>query len=227
MPHDLAFLHTAQVHVETFSRLLYQCAPDLSAHHLVEESLLDDARAAGGITPSLAKRIQETVQDATTSGAKVVVCTCSTIGGIAEEVGQGRGFISMRIDRAMADVAVRGGKPSKRTKRILIAAALPSTLLPTRKLLEDSARKIGAMIAISDLLIEAAWAYFEAGNVDQYQECIATTLMANWKSVDVVVLAQASMAYAVERCSGIPIPIVSSPQLGVQAAVAACREATL
>ena len=227
MPHDLAFLHTAHVHVETFSRLLHECGPDLNARHIVEESLFEDARTAGRMTTSLVERIQETMQNATTSGAKVVVCTCSTIGGVAEEVGQGRSFISMRIDRAMADAAVRGGTHLKHTKHILVAAALPSTLLPTRMLLEDSARKIGARITVSDLLIEDTWAYFEAGNVDQYHEGIAAALMANWTSADVVVLAQASMADAIERCSGITIPILSSPKLGVQAVVAACREAVL
>ena len=125
----------------------------------------------------------------------------------------------MRIDRAMADAAVRSGK------RVLIAAALSNTLLPTRTLLEDSAQKIRAEIAVSDLLIEDAWAYFEAGNVDQYQECIAAALKANWPSADVIVLAQASMTNAAEQCSGISIPILSSPKLGVQAAVAACQEA--
>jgi hypothetical protein len=70
MPHDLAFLHTAQVHVETFSCLLHECGPDLNARHVVDESLLEDARAAGGITASLTQRIRETMHNATTSGAK-------------------------------------------------------------------------------------------------------------------------------------------------------------
>ena len=62
MRHDLAFLHTARVHIDTFSRLLRECGPDLNARHIVEESLLEEARAAGHITTSLAERIRETMQ---------------------------------------------------------------------------------------------------------------------------------------------------------------------
>ena len=146
MPYDIAFLHTAKVHVETFGNLVKELGPNFSVHHVVDESLLKDARKHG-ITPELEKRIHQAMQDATSTGAKVVVCTCSTIGGIAESSGEtsGQGFISMRIDRAMADEAVNTGE------RILVVAALESTLASTKELLENSARRSVKHLIIQDI----------------------------------------------------------------------------
>jgi hypothetical protein len=43
---------------------------------------------------------------------------------------------------------------------------------------------------------------------------------------DVVVLAQASMAGAAPLCAGLPLPVLSSPSLGLEAALAAYRALT-
>ena len=88
MTKTLTFLHTSPVHIATFDGLLAELAPHVPARHLVDESLLREARAAGMITLELEQRIAATVSDAIEDQAAVVLCTCSTIGGCAEEIGQ-------------------------------------------------------------------------------------------------------------------------------------------
>lgn len=210
MDHHLAFLHTAKVHVETFSKLVAEISPNISVRHDVNEGLLEQARKTG-ITPEMETRICKAMQEAASTGASVVVCTCSTIGGIAERSGQG--FTPMRIDRAMADEAVNLGQ------RILIVAALESTLGSTRDLVEDSARKLGKNPDIQVLHIQDAWKYFEAGDSPAYLQTIAQALRENWQAYEVIVLAQASMAKVIALCEEIEIPILSSPELGVNAAL--------
>ncbi len=214
MTHDIAFLHTAKVHVEAFGKLVRELEPNLLVRHVVDESLLEDARKHG-ITPELEKRIHQAMHDANSTGAMVVVCTCSTIGGVAESSGQG--FISMRIDRAMADEAVSTGK------RILVVAALESTLASTKELLEDSAKNLAKTPVVQILHIKDAWKYFETGDHAAYLQTIAQSLLEHWKDFDVIVLAQASMAKAAELCQEIKIPILSSPRLGVKAAILATK----
>lgn len=214
MRHDLAFLHTANVHVETFSKITEEVNPGMRVRHVVAEELLEEARKHG-ITEKLAQRVQAAVADAASSGARVVVCTCSTIGGLAEAaVGE---FRAMRIDRAMADFAVRQGR------RILVAAALESTLGPTLELLRDSARIAGAENQMTALLVEGAWAFFERGDSDGYADAVAQAILAGSQGFDVVVLAQASMAPAAARCRNIAIPVLSSPRMGVEAAIQLSR----
>ena len=210
MQHDLAFLHTANVHVETFSKITEEVNPGMRVRHVVAEELLEEARK-DGITEKLAQRVHAAVTDAASSGARVVVCTCSTIGGLAESTAGE--FHAMRIDRAMANFAVRQGR------RVLVAAALESTLGPTIDLLRDSARVAGTENQMTTLLVEGAWAYFERGDSECYIDAIAHAIRTGNHGFDVVVLAQASMAPAAARCGNIGIPVLSSPRMGVEAAV--------
>ena len=80
----IGFLHTADVHVETFRRLVAELAPGWAVRHVVDESLLADARVAG-VTPEIAGRTRKRLAELESEGAEVIVCTCSTIGAAAEE----------------------------------------------------------------------------------------------------------------------------------------------
>lgn len=213
MNHTLAFLHTAEVHVETFSALVAAVRPDLPVRHVVRADLLADAQQHG-ITPDLARAVTYAICTAADSGAKVVVCTCSSIGGPAENAGTDKLFRAMRIDRAMADKAVNSGGP------ILVAAALESTLAPTCDLLHSSAENFGLSVPINTFVVDGAWPLFESGNIDAYHHCIAEGILDHTEDNAVVVLAQASMAPASALCPTLPIEILSSPKTGVEAALA-------
>jgi len=213
----IAFLHTARVHVPTFERLMREIAPDLEVSHLVKEELLCDARAAGIGNPALTARVHDAMREAASGGAAVVACTCSTIGGIAEQTATGGAFAAQRIDRAMADRAVRAGP------RVLVAAALESTLEPTTALILSAAAQAGVDVRPSVLLVEGAWAHFEAGDTTRYIETLARAIRAAAVAADVVVLAQASMAPVAAELADIGIEVLGSPGPGVAHAVATLR----
>lgn len=216
MKHDIAFLHTSKVHIITFTTILTELEPSLKGRHDVNEGLLADAREHG-LGTNIKKRIEQALVEATSSGAKVVVCTCSTIGSVAESF-HSKDFIALRIDRAMANEAVELGE------RILVLAALESTLGETRKLIEASAKSLGKSPKLDVLHIADAWQHFEANDMPAYFEAIARVLKANAANYDVLVLAQASMAAAAKLCTELSIPILSSPSLGVKAAIAKLKE---
>jgi len=209
VPHPIAFLHTAQAHVPTFERLLDETAPGWVAHHMVRDDLLADARIVGVADAALVARVHAAMHEAASGGAKVVVCTCSTIGGIAENTPTGGRFKALRIDRAMADRAVRTGP------RVLIAAAVESTLAPTTDLVLSAASDAGVRVEPTQLLIADAWAHFETGDVARYAQTLAVAIRAAATSADVVVLAQASMAPASALLADLGIEVLSSPALGV------------
>jgi hypothetical protein len=210
---SIAFLHTAAVHVPTFDGLMRELAPGHPASHVVDESLLADARRLGIDDSGVVSRVNEAMARAATPGTHVVVCTCSTVGGIAERSQTQGQFIAMRIDRAMANEAVRLG-PS-----VLVVAALESTLSPTQDLVHDSSRRIGKAVRVSTLAVPEAWQHFTQGDVSGYLATIAARARAAARGMDVVVLAQASMAGAAELLADLNMPVLSSPRLGVQAAI--------
>lgn len=212
----LALLHTARVHVETFERLSRELGNAIPIRHEVREGLLADALRAGKITDDVRAATSEVVQALALGGAKVVVCTCSTIGSLAEALVSDRVRV-MRIDRPMAQQAVaRGG-------RIVVYAALRSTFEPTVALLHEVASEANRSIEVTEMLCERAWPLFESGDLVGYIREIATTVEATARPSDVIVLAQASMAPAAECLRHLGLPVLSSPKLGLEAAIAMHR----
>jgi Asp/Glu/hydantoin racemase len=67
-----------------------------------------------------------------------------------------------------------------------------------------------------------AWALFEAGDVPGYLDAVAAHVDAVVRSgtVDVVVLAQASMAAVADRFTGGAVPVLAGPAAAVSAAAA-------
>lgn len=215
MRQHIAFLHTSPVHVATFERLVKDSAPALTVEHIVAEDLLLEAQRLGPNDPYLIARVQSAMLAAASSGAAFVICTCSTIGGAAERTDTKGRFVATRIDRAMADSAVSLGP------RILIVAALESTLKPTVELLQESASLLQVEVNIQSVVAHDAWPHFITGNQEAYVEAIVVAVRAAGpRDFDAIVLAQASMAPAVEALRGFGAEILSSPQLGVQSLIA-------
>lgn len=210
----LTFLHTSPVHIETYDGLLKARNVEVEVQHLVAESFLDQARVEG-ITPALQDEIENMVLGAVDNGADVVLCTCSTIGGCAESVNGATESTIMRIDRAMAEQAIAIGD------QIVVAATVTSTIEPTSDLINDAAQKAKRKINLSHVVFEDAWACFEAGDQAGYINAIVAGLPDAAVDADVIVLAQGSMAPAAERCHDLGVPILSSPSLGLDAALAA------
>jgi hypothetical protein len=113
---------------------------------------------------------------------------CSTLSGSAERLAQEIETPVVRIDRPMAESAVAHGG------RVALVVAIDSTLAPTRQLFEECAANAGSEVTFVDAQCLGAWERFEAGDHDGYLDCVARHVRALAEDVDIVVLAQASMA---------------------------------
>lgn len=214
----LSFLHTSPAHIPTFRALLAELAPEIPTRHVVDEDLLSEACAMGRVTADLEKRVAGTLRAMEELGAAVIVCTCSTIGAVVEDLNGSMTATLLRIDRPMAQEAVARGS------RIVVAATLATTLVPTRALIASVASQERKEVEIIDLLCERAWGYFEAGNQQAYLQEIARQVQQIATPDRVIVLAQASMARASEFYADLPAPVLTSPRSGALAAVQAYRQ---
>ena len=215
----LAFLHTAGSHVANFERLVREVAPELDCRHAVDEELLAAATAAGGVDAALAARIADAIEALRAVGARVVVCTCSTIGDAAEASSRAAAPV-LRIDRPMAEAAVRRGP------RIAVVAALDTALTATTQLLRAVARDAGREVSIRPVLCAEAWPLFASGDLEGYRSATAAAVRAVAAEADVVVLGQVSMAPVVDQLGDLATPVLAAARLGVQAAVERCRTLT-
>lgn len=112
MSKALIFLHTSPVHLPTFGALAAEIAPDLALRQVVAEDLLAEARAAG-LTDALAGRVAAALRAALGADGGAILCTCSTIGALAEAAGASLGTPVLRVDRAMAARAVEVAPPAR------------------------------------------------------------------------------------------------------------------
>jgi hypothetical protein len=213
----IALLHTARAHVATFDRLARELDAGIVIRHDVRESLLAEAQGAGGLSGTVEAATHEAVQALARAGAQVIVCTCSTLGGIAELAPVPEGVSVMRIDRPMAEQAVRSGR------RVVVAAALQSTFEPTLALLRQIAAAENRAIDVAQVLCETAWSFFETGEHSRYVAEIARSIEAAARRRDLILLAQASMAPAAELLGHLGVPVLSSPLLGLATAISKYR----
>lgn len=199
---ELTLFHTAEVHRATFDALAARIAPGARLTHVVRPDWL--ARAQGGIGADLADEI-------TTALAQVPValCTCTTIGGLAEQAG------ALRIDAPMMRVAAQSGGP------VLLVCCLESTKAPSTALLEAAFAAEGHAARIAHLDLSGLWPLFTEGDGDAFAEAIARRVesaLAARPDLSAVVLAQASMAGAQARVRA-NVPVLASPELALRAAL--------
>jgi Asp/Glu/hydantoin racemase len=208
----IAFVHTVLSLPPTFSALAEELVPGSQVFHIADESLLGVTRRTGTLSPTTKRRVLGHILSAQDAGADAVVVTCSSIGPAVDEA---RGFVSVpviRIDEAMADEAVRIGS------RVGVLATLRTTLDPTAALVERRAREAGKQVEIVSRLADGAFEALSAGDADRHDDLVRDALGELSQAVDVVVLAQASMARVAETLADDerPVPILASPRLGME-----------
>lgn len=218
---ELTLLHTSTSHVARFARLGAERSPHVALRQVVREALLRRALRAGGVDEGVRRDLACELEALARPGS-VVLCTCSTLGAAAEawaaahatgprSDGGAPGVV--RVDRAAAAHAVGLGR------RVAAVVSAPTSLAPTRALLEEEARRQGHPVRVTVALADGAWERFEGGDREGYLERVASEARALARGADVVLLAQASMEGA-EALVGADVPVVSSPAIGLAHAVA-------
>ncbi|CAB9521572.1 expressed unknown protein [Seminavis robusta] len=227
----IAFLHTLSSNQALFTPYtedLQRKRPGVTTTHHVDEDLLKNARkiASEEDRARVTTQVHQALSSMIGSGANVdfVVCTCSTIGDMAERytssapvlrVDQPMGLRLgnpslgddaeqttsshipvLRVDRPMADCAVGYSV-------IHVLAALESTLEPTKELLDKCASTAHTHPRIHMTVVPEAWSHFQQGDQKAYIQTIADYIQEKYSNTEssqdsVIVLAQASMSPAAE-----------------------------
>lgn len=212
MAKRLALIHTVSTLITTFKALCAELMPDVDVFNIVDESLLQDCIRDGQLSAITARRLVSYLVSAELAGADIAMVTCSSLGPAVE---MGRPLLAMpvvRVDEPMADQAVRMGR------RIGVAATLRTTLDPTASLIRARAAAAGQQAEVVSRLCEGAFQAITAGDDGRHDALVSAGLRELGGQVDVIVLAQASMARVAESLpeTGRGIPILSSPRLAVE-----------
>ena len=211
-PKTLGLIHTSATLVPVFQNLCTQYLPDVKVFNIVDDSLIKDVIARNELTKLTSRRVVDYVGSAEAAGADFILVTCSSIGAAIEAAAELTGVPVLRVDQPMADLAVQTGS------RIGVIATLPTTLGPTSDLVKRRAAKAGKEIELTSKLCEGAFEALMSGNAEKHDEMVAKALIELSATVDVIVLAQASMSRVVDGLSEAQkrIPILASPELAIQ-----------
>lgn len=204
----VCLLHTVTGLPSVFAGLLPAEVGAVDAVNIVDETLLRDT-VEHGLLPRTRRRVAAYAGYAEESGAAAVLVTCSSIGEAAEEARAEVGIPVYRVDAPMAAEAVAGGG------RIGVLATLAATLGPTRDLLR---REAGGPREIRESVCPGAFEALRNGDADRHDAIVAAEARRLAAEVDMLVLAQASMARVVATLPAdqIPARILTSPRSGVR-----------
>lgn len=184
---------------------------------LQDPGILAEIREAGHVTPTAAARLMGMYTAAVAQGADAILNICSSVGEAADAFQPAAAYIGVpvvRVDEDMCREAVRRGG------RIGVLATLPTTLEPTRGTICRVARSMGRHVELVDGLVDA----FGADQA-QFRRLLIGAAKEICGRVDVIVLAQGSMAYVeqdIEAACG--VPTLSSPRFGAVALKKALQE---
>ena len=208
----LGLVHTSATLVPVFAELCNKYLPGIKVFNIVDDSLIKNTIACGELTPSTSKRVVNYAASAQEAGADFILFTCSSIGPAVETAATLTGVPVLRVDQPMADLAVLTGK------RIGVIATLSTTLAPTSDLVRRRAIVANKEIELKAVLCEGAFDALMSGDTATHDKKVGVALKELVKEVDVIVLAQASMARVVETLSEAEqkVPILASPPIAME-----------
>lgn len=214
----IALIHTTPLTVEPLKKLIKKREPELEIINIVDDSILPELINNNADLKLVEERVEYYIKTAVEQGADLVMSACSSIGEIFDQKDQDYKIPIMRIDSAMAEKAVENAAI------IGVAATLETTLKPSTELIRKKAAAADKDIEIKTALADSAYQKLIAGDQNAHDQLLAEKLKELAADVEVVVLAQASMAGAVAVLpEKMRSKFLTSPELGIKQALKTIR----
>ncbi|WP_407538688.1 aspartate/glutamate racemase family protein [Deinococcus radiomollis] len=207
----VVIVHTGPVTVAPLAAQAAELLPGVRIVNLIDDSLLKDVMAAGGVTEAVSSRMNQYYQIGQGMGATAILNACSSVGEVADAAMSSLNIPLVKIDVAMAEAAV------SRASRIGVAATVATTLDPTVRLIEKTAARMGKQITVVRKLCEGAFDALLAGNTDEHDRLVGEGLAELAQEAELIVLAQVSMGRVADALGDkITVPVLTSPRLGME-----------
>lgn len=208
----VAAIYTGQGLAERIQPLFREVLPECRLVTIIDDSLIAEVIRSGQVTPAVTRRLVQYYRHAEEIGADMILNTCSSVGEVADWARPMVDIPIVKIDDAMASLAVT------QYQNIGVLATLPTTLEPTKRLLQREAEKLNRAVHVVDALAKGAYQALVSGQPDEHDRLILEAARSVAQQADVLVLAQGSMVRmeeSLKQATG--LPVFSSPRLGVMA----------
>ncbi len=187
--------------------------PDADVWGLLDDRLLQEAEARGGVTPELAARMRRLVDHAVAEGAAGVLLTCSVYGAVGRSRGEELG------------IPVAGPDDAVFAAMIAAAPAAVRVVATTQVPLDDSMLRLraaigaaGASIATVPVLASGAFAPSRSGDAAALGRAVVAALRATGGEDTPVFLGQYSLAPAAKAVRAeLGVVVFTGPEFAAEA----------
>ena len=208
---SIAIVQTSAVSSKELKELCEEIIPEVKVYQIIDDSLIQEVNANGGPTCGVRNRMLDYYRHAVSLGVDLILNQCSSVGEVADQI---KPFISIpvvKIDEAMARKAISLGK------KIGVIATVATTVGPSTRLIENTAREMNVSVEVEKHLVNGAMmVLIEEGNVKKHNEMVRDEVLRAAETNDVVVLAQGSMTVLLPELADIKKPVLTSPRLGIE-----------
>ena len=214
----ITMIHTVFPIVDSLKTIFTKKLGDQSVtiYNIVDDSILPRIVAAGGLSSGIISTVYQHISSAEKMGSDLILVTCSSISEVVDIVSPLVSVPVIKIDDAMTDEAVKVAVDS-----LGVIATIETTLNPTINQLRKKMAIAEKEIKIVPLLCSDAYkALINENNPEKHDLLLYKAIEEMVESVDVVVLAQASMARLLPELKKLTNkPILTSPESGIKRAI--------
>lgn len=179
--------------------------PAADAWNLLDDKLLSDADAQGGLTKPLAERMRRLIGYATYEGADGVLLTCSLYGPVTHSV-------DVPIPVLAADEAAFDELVAGRHAEILVVASFEVALRESTERLRAWLSDHGSPSRLRGVVAADAFEPAKRGEFDAVGTALLDACRKHADGVDAIFLAQYSLARAGATLSAaLGLPVISGP----------------
>lgn len=209
----IVMIHTSPVSLNDLKELVKEKMPDVELVNIIDDSLLEEVKGNGGLTPAIISRMMTYVQTAASLKPDLIFNQCSSVGEAFDIAKKCTDIPTLKIDEAMAEKAVSLGK------KIAVIATVASTMKPSCNLVRTKAKEAGKEVEVKEYLVNGALdILMKEKNVEKHNQLVLNEINKACEECDVVVLAQGSMTAILPYLKATSKPVLTSPEMAIDRA---------
>jgi Asp/Glu/hydantoin racemase len=210
MPPRIALIHAVATAILPIQHAFKEDWPEAQLSNLLDDDLMPAYTREGGLTPHITERICALALYAARTGADGILFTCSVFPQAEDMAKQLVRVPLLKPDEAMIAAALDAGS------RIGVVATNPPAAPAAAAQLLAGAKARGVEVRVVESVAEGAFAIGNAGDKVTHDRMVVEAAERIADNVDVLCLAQVSMALARGAVqAAVRVPVLTSPATAV------------
>lgn len=209
----VALIHATPASMAPAHAAFAELFPKARLWNLLDDLLISEAEAAGGLTPQLRHRMRTLIRHAVDGGADAILLSCSMYGPVASAVAAEYPQPVLPSDHALFDEVGRS-----RARRVTVLGPIATGVADTVARMRE---RLGAVHpdppTVRGIVVDGAREASVAGDFGTLGELMARSAQEVAPTTDLIVLGQFSLAPALASAqAAVPIPVLSPPHLAAR-----------